>query len=258
MFSLTIGIIQYLWLSTCHREKTYITGTLRTDRKHQPDAVKKKKLKKGEMIFQSSDNITITQSKNKRDVRMISNAFLPEIVETVNRYGKSKNKPNVVNVYNHNMSGIDRSDQMLLYHFGLRKTIRWYKKVGVHIMEILVANAFYLYFKLTPSPNLKSMRQFKECIITNLIGLPKPTRYMKPQASFHYLAPLPPTEKKKHPSRSCKHCSSKGKRKETWYVCLRCPEQPALYIDPCFRIHHHNIGVAASDENDSSLSSDEE
>ena len=106
--------------------KTYITRTLRADRKHQPEAVSKKKLKKGEMVFQSSDDITITKWKGKRDVRMITNTFVPEIVETVNRYGKTKDKPNVVDVYNQNMSGIDQSDQMLSYHSGLWKTIRWY------------------------------------------------------------------------------------------------------------------------------------
>ena len=158
--------------------KTYITGTLRADRKHQPEAVSKKKLKKGEMVFQPSDDITITKWKDKRDVRMITNVFVPEIVETVNRYGKTNDKPNVVDVYNQNMSGIDRPDQMLSYHSGLRKTIRWYKNVGVHIMEILLANALYLYFKLTPSPKIKSMREFKECVIRNLIGKPKPKKHM--------------------------------------------------------------------------------
>ena len=54
---------------------------------------------------------------------MITNAFVSEIVETVNRYGKTKDEPNVVDVYNQNMSGIDRSDQMLSYHSGLLKTI---------------------------------------------------------------------------------------------------------------------------------------
>ena len=90
----------------------------------------------------------------------------------------------MVDVYNQNMSGIDLSNQMLSYHSGLRKTIRWYKKVGVHIMEILLANALYLYFKLTPSPKVKSMREFKECVIRNLIGKPKPKKHMVPQASF--------------------------------------------------------------------------
>lgn len=238
------------------QRKTYISGTLRADRKHLPEEVTKKKLKKGEMIFRSSDDISVTKWKDKRDVRMISNAFIPELVETVNRHGKSRQKPNIVDIYNQNMSGIDRSDQMLSYHSGLRKTIRWYKKVGVHILEIFMANAFYLYKKATPSPKVKAMKGFKETIITSLVGQPKPSKHMQPQASFHYLAAIEPTEKKKHPARTCKHCSSNGKRRETRYICPRCPQQPALCIDPCFRIHHQNIGVAGFD--DATSSSEEE
>ena len=134
------------------KRKTYITGTLRADRKDTPRDVMQKKLKAGEMVSQSLDDISVTKWKDKRDVRIISNAHIPQFVESVNRNGKSKQKPNVVHIYNQNMSGIDRSDQMLSYHSGLRKTIRWYKKVGIHIMEIFIANAFYLYTKNTRSP----------------------------------------------------------------------------------------------------------
>ena len=93
----------------------------------------KKKLKKGEMILKSLNDFSVIKWKDKRDVRMITNAVVPEIVESVNRPGNSKQKPNAFHVYNQNMSGIDRYDQMLSYHSGLRKTARWYKKVGIPI-----------------------------------------------------------------------------------------------------------------------------
>ena len=41
------------------------------------------------------------------------------------------------------MSGIDRSDQMLSYHSSLRKTRL--EKVVVHLVELLLVNAHYLY-----------------------------------------------------------------------------------------------------------------
>ena len=44
-------------------------------------------------------------------------------------------KPNIVQDYSNSMSGIDWSDQML----SLRKTLRWYNKAGVHILEIFLA-----------------------------------------------------------------------------------------------------------------------
>ena len=220
MSLLTICIIQYRWQSTEKPEKP-----VRQKNLHYWHHVSRQKTSAGssfeEEIEKGRDGFSVIRRhhyhkmKGQKRCAMITNAFVPEIVETVNRYGKTKDKPNVVDVYNQNMSGIDRSDQMLSYHSGLWKTIRWYKKVGVHIMEILLANAFYLYFKLTPSPKVKPMRKFKECVIRNLIGKPKPKKHMVPQASFHYLAPIPSTEKKKNPCRCCKHYSSNGKRKET-------------------------------------------
>ena len=53
---------------------------------------------------------------------MITNAFVPELVESVNRQGNSKRKSSAIHIYNQSMSGIERSDQMLSYHSGLRKT----------------------------------------------------------------------------------------------------------------------------------------
>ena len=56
-------------------------------------------------------------------------------------------KPNTVKEYNMNMSGIDRSDQMLSYRSALRKTIRWYKKLGVHLIEMFLINSHLLFQK---------------------------------------------------------------------------------------------------------------
>ena len=50
--------------------------------------------------------------------------------------------------YNDSISGIDGSDQVLPYHSKVRKTLMWYKKAVVHILEIFVTNAFYLYRNL--------------------------------------------------------------------------------------------------------------
>ena len=84
----------------------------------------KKKLKKGEMISKSLNDISVIKWKDKRDLPMATNAFVPELFESVNRNRNSKRKPNVIHVCNQNMSGIDQSGQILSYHSGLRKTVR--------------------------------------------------------------------------------------------------------------------------------------
>ena len=63
-------------------------------------------------------------------------------MRATNRWGKEKMKPNIVGDYNLEMSGIDRSDQMLSYYQGLRKTVRWYKKIGFQFLGIYIHNAF--------------------------------------------------------------------------------------------------------------------
>ena len=50
----------------------------------------KKKLKKGKIISKSLNDISVIKWKDKRDVRMITNAFVPELVESVNRHENSK------------------------------------------------------------------------------------------------------------------------------------------------------------------------
>ena len=81
---------------------------------------------------------------------VISNARQAEMVSVSNRRGKEKMKPNIVKDYNEAMSGIDRSDQMLSNNSALHKTLRWYKKVGVHMFEIFLTNALYQYNTYAP------------------------------------------------------------------------------------------------------------
>ena len=175
------------------------------------------------------------------------------MVKTTNRHGKEKDKPNVMKIYNENMSGIDRSDQMLYYHSGLRKTIRWNKKVGIHLMEVMLSNAYYMYASVTPCRNVKNIKDFREVVVESLIGPPRKKWLMRPQLNFHCLSAIPATEKKKTPTRRCQHCSSKENRKESRYQCLKCEKSPALCVDPCFQQFHVSIGVALEDsESDAS------
>lgn len=56
-------------------------------------------------------------------------------------------KPIDVKEYNNNMGGVDRLDQMTAYYSSPRKTIRWYKKVLFHLLDMAVWNSYFLYRK---------------------------------------------------------------------------------------------------------------
>ena len=69
------------------------------------------------------------------------------MVPTTNKRGEKKQKPNIVRDYNAGMSGVDKADQMISYYDSLRKTVRWYKKVGLHVLDIIMHNAYTLNAK---------------------------------------------------------------------------------------------------------------
>ena len=151
---------------------TYICGTLRNDRKENPKDVVKKKLKKGEMFWKRKGTV-VTKWKDKLDVLTITNKHKVEMVQTANRRGQEKMKPNVIKDYNHGMSGVDRSDQMLSYYQGLRKSVRWYKKIGFHFLEMYLFNSFCLYNKVNPA-STKRLQNFRIEVVMGLIGgIPK-------------------------------------------------------------------------------------
>lgn len=217
--------------------KTYICGTLRGNRKGNPKNIIDRKLKKGDCVWSRKDSVVVCKWKDKRDVLTISNMHKVEMVEVRNRNGKVAKKPNIIRDYNNGMSGIDRADQMLSYYTALRKTIRWPKKIGLHIMEIYLQNAYILFRKSTGS-NIKSLK-FRESFIACLIGDKMPNKQkINKEEPFHYLENIPPTEKKQRPTKPCRVCTSQKKRRETRYQCPVCEEKPALCVDTCFKEYH--------------------
>ena len=78
--------------------------------------------------------------------------------------------PNTVQDYNQFMSGIDHADQMLSYNTSLRKSLRWYKKIGVHMLEIFLYNAQFLFNKCKPEGGcLITYLEFREKIVESLV-----------------------------------------------------------------------------------------
>lgn len=128
-------------LSTLLLEKnTHTTGILKRNRKLNPLKVTAKniKLKNGEHIFARKGKMYVSRWKDKRDVFSITNGFHLQMIKIKNKRRIEKIKLKQVIVYNENMSGIDRCEQMLSYYSSPRKTIKWYKKVMFHLLDIAI------------------------------------------------------------------------------------------------------------------------
>ena len=236
---------------------TYICDTLRQDRKGNPKEViyqnliiTKKKLKQGEVIWRRNESVAVCKWRDRRDVLMISNKHNVEMAEVTNRRGQSREKPKIVCDYNEGMSGIDRSDQMLSCYQGLRKSIRWYKKLGFHYLEMFVFNAHCLHTKY----GNEKLRLLDFClaVIKNLVGNVRSESNLNKISKFHCLKQFKakPDLKKKYPSYKCKFCSSGNSsvRHESRFYCEACPEKPALCIDPCFKLFHEKMRNKVSEE----------
>ena len=213
------------------------------------------------MLWKSRENVVILKWKDEQNVYAISNAHTTELMQATNRHDKELVKPNIVIDYHANMPGVDTSDQNFSYHSSLRKTVRWYKKVGVHIYETLLINAHYIYLKYCKGANPLNVMRFKEAIITELVAELNKTKAAQVKTD---LLPRtdPSAEEKNNPFPKWKHrnCKNYNPRKELRYICALCPDQPAICVDPCFRLghkHQHEQKSSLSSESGSNQSSSE-
>lgn len=254
--------------------KTHCTGTLRANRRENPVYIVKKKLKRGEHVWARKNKVYVSKWKDKRPVMMITTGQHPSIVEVSNRFGKRRQKPAEVEFYNRYMSGIDRADQMISYYSCPRKTIRWYKKVLFHLLDIAVWNAYFLYKKYKKN-NTSSYHytNYREELIKVMIGIHdrnikgkdmvnqrsiydnrrfRPSTSSDPQAvnisgtenitTGHWPEQIlsRPGTAKKFAFLKCKVCTKKNIRKETSYRCKGCPTKPPL-CPSCFEAYHNSI-----------------
>ncbi|XP_025190988.1 piggyBac transposable element-derived protein 4-like [Melanaphis sacchari] len=196
-------------------KKTFVTGTLRSNRKNNPKDVIDKKLKKGESIYRyTKEGICVLKWKDKRDVLMISSEFSHSMCEVSSRT-EVRQKPIIVKKYNENMSGIDRQDQMASYYPCERKSLRNVKKISLYDYKISVIES------LLPKKDNKTQKN---------------SEVKKTEA--HLPKKVEKNEKNRYYKKRCKVCADKKIRKETIYYCDQCEDEPGLCLEQCFKEFH--------------------
>lgn len=143
---------------------TFASGTVRVNRKHFPTEMDQEKIEKGDMVFRHHGVLTAGKWKDKRDVYFLSTIHRDE-TESVTRRAKGGGeeiviKPLIVTDYNQNMSGVDISDQLMVYYACGRRTLKWYKRVFWRLVEHVLINGYTL-FKEVLKPNLRQWTQKK-------------------------------------------------------------------------------------------------
>ena len=239
-------------LATCLlKDSTYVTGTLRPNRKHNPEDLITLKLKKGESAQRwTQGGIYIVKWKDKRDVLVISTEVSGDMVFYETRRGTASSKPLSVQLYNKNMGGIDLVDQHLAYYSSPHKSVKWYKKFGLHVLELMLLDAYFLYRRFSVVSRKVELYQFRLTIVDYLCGpLPTPT----PSTSLHktndiiFMRHFPHMHHYDQNGRRkqlrCRICYAQKVRKMTPVFCPGCPDQPGLCLDNCFIKYHRSLGV---------------
>ena len=58
-------------------------------------------------------------------------------------------KPKMVDEYNQFMGGVDRSDQQVLYYGFAHRSVKWWKRVFYHLVDLCLVNALILHNSVT-------------------------------------------------------------------------------------------------------------
>ena len=252
-------LCQYL-----HENKIGSCGTVRESRKKMPKFPKK--MEKGECVKKKCENILALKWKDKRPVTLLTTFHPGTLMDSgkVDRKTKEKiMKPDVVIDYTKNMRLVDKSDMQIGEIDSGRKTVKWYKKLFYHLLDISLLNS-YNYYKLNTGKSV-TLRKFSRDIVYEIlekygkINLSRSCRASKLEGapdriqeqvymSRHYLMNLPVTtegkaSKRKSGQKRCKVCNEtvckNKKRKVTSYMCAEC--QAPLCIGDCFRDYHSKV-----------------
>lgn len=234
-----------------HERKTNSCGTVRQNRKFMPPL--QKKLQTGEKEAKATNTLLAVKWKDRREVTILTTKHKDEMVTLSKKDRKTnqfRKKPSSIVEYNEKMGAIDRSDMMLSNVECMRKSIKWYRKLFFHTVDLCLLNAHALY--LTRTGKKISLSKFQLEIVRQLLArFHTPNSLQKkgrPSAGLtplrlterHFPSLVPPTEKRKNAMRKCIVCTNtkiaKRKRKESRVMCEPC--DVGLCTVPCFQIYH--------------------
>ena len=145
---------------------TYLTGTIRNNRKDLPNDIKKVNVNEKKYVRDGDVVLCAYREKKttKNPVLLISTKTSDENV-TVIKKRNGNGKPCIVNFYNHSMGGIDESDKMLYMYLDEQRTVKYWKKVTFNIISRMVLNSYLLYKEIV---RRKAMTRLE--FISNIIS----------------------------------------------------------------------------------------
>ena len=226
-------------------------GTVRKTRRNMPKFDSAKKIERFK-----TDDIMVMKWTDKRDVYLLTTEHKGELKETDKtnyRTGQKVKKPDVVIAYSENMGLVDKCDSQISMLECMRKSVKWYKKLFFHFLDLAVLQAYNSY--LIHTGNRVKYRISSENLVYQLLesyatlAIPRSGRHLyegQPDrlaaiafVSHHYLQVTPVRANGLRSQKVCQVCMhttkkpKKKKRVTTW--CESCGVGLCL---ECFRDYH--------------------
>ena len=189
-------------------------------------------------------------SWNDRRLVSMLNTFLQHSMEEIPvKFPKNstRQKPCTVVKYNETMGGVDEVDKILQPYTTSRKSLKWYKKIFFHLIDITVYNSFNIYKEV--SGKKTNYKKFVLELLEELFqeldlevkpkGRPSEIEILDTgrMSGMHF--PKKPTKS------NCILCYRSGKRSTTVFECERCKVHLCLgqagQSNNCFRLYHTSL-----------------
>ena len=214
----------------------YAIGTVRKDRKQMPTLKADKQMKRGDMHFQQSTNVTCCKWFDNKPVLMLA-TNVEGMGGTTNVYRRTKgsaNKiavpcPNIIQMYNKGMGGVDLMDQKTAaYRLDRKSKFRFYLRLFFDMMDVGLVNSHIIHTKVGGD---LSLLEYKIVVANMLIG-----RYTNRKRSFpscraskrRSLESSVPMDVPNHlpvfleVRKRCQYCKNEGKDNKTFVSCETC------------------------------------
>ncbi|XP_071337656.1 piggyBac transposable element-derived protein 4-like [Trachinotus anak] len=154
--------------------------------------------------------------------------------------------PSPVMEYNKFMGGEDSPDQLIQYYTTQHKTLKWYKKVFLHFLDIAATNAYILHKELKQQDSM-THKAFMEELTAQLCGVTQKNQRIAEDSENNYHLPVPGVEvvndsrmRASAGRKTCAYCRThRGKHIKTPWKCKACDVHLCLQVDRnCFEAWH--------------------
>ena len=107
------------------------------------------------------------------------------------------------------MGGVDRTDQLMQPYDMARKSLKWYKKLACHFLQLAMLNSFLVYKK---DCGRKRFLEFQHDVISVLLfgtendqpDIPREENVVR-LTERHFLEQIPPTANKRKAQKRCRY-----------------------------------------------------